>query len=946
MQINTEPACRHEKLKEKQCAEPKPSIDRKMLLVAVGLLSFLAILGFDIWNPTRTWSAHRSVIGEVSSKMSNEWTIAVSEDFDVLGPFPLKAREQHFLSPSYPIKVGPSYTHNASATYLSSLPDGGQVTWSNGKTSTPGQYQISYPDIRWASIRETQGWASLQHHSILRSTITISPSNIKTVTDRVQRPTAPHSLAISVKLGSFFAILPRGQGLKLGEDVAWYPGDIYGLGGPPHLIPLPTNLSLSSPFICDIFISVDYEIRLFGDPHAYAPRSETPRSVVNVAASLEQGEDALVVGEDHVFPDVVGGWMLGDALGIELKSLQGEWIFGGVDCSSRELDFSLNDPTFNISSGQTRRISLKINQAKAISDLPNLDLTIRFSSRNTSSRQITLIARINLHHIPALQSMTPDDLATLSPLKQTYWAPHASQALIVPPLHIGAPYTTPIIALHGAGVELTNPFWPAAIPRQDRSWVIIPSGGSSWGYDWRGPSLQDILAAVSALRVREPDMPAGLVVIGHSNGGQGTFHLASRYPDLVHSSMPAAAYQSAPLYVPETYSHGRYWVDPTLDSILKSSTAGGDNDRFLGNLVRGRVRVVHGGDDGNVPVWHGRAAVQTVKDWSLNSDIELIEVPQKDHWFADVFTHPQRSAIIADFASTAVKKTEFPQSFTLTVLWPRESGAMGGYRILDTKIHGRFASARIVNGTIVRSTNIRILSYQHPVGVGLRPAEIVLDSQPIQLGDSASGETLFRLTDGGTWEEVQQPLLDDLHPYAGPISRVLVSETAITIVVASDRGPMDVAKRLAWALYTYLALDIAIVSDDQMAEEAAAGVTRIGSVIVMSAQTPTIYGQSVLGHRPSEFRVAKDGSFELRGRHFSDAGTALLFMHSRHLFMHGTDLAGLERAFRAFPFRTGTPCPEWIILAKEVDTFSYGGILGAGFWGSNEISSDVMSWLA
>lgn len=62
---------------------------------------------------------------------------------------------------------------------------------------------------------------------------------------------------------------------------------------------------------------------------------------------------------------------------------------------------------------------------------------------------------------------------------------------------------------------------------------------------------------------------------------------------------------------------------------------------------------------------------------------------------------------------------------------------------------------------------------------------------------------------------------------------------------------------------------------------------------------------------------------------FDPAG--LLFMHgTRHLFMHGTDQSGLERAFRAFPVRTGTPNPEWMIIGPKSDVVSFGGIIGAG----------------
>lgn len=47
--------------------------------------------------------------------------------------------------------------------------------------------------------------------------------------------------------------------------------------------------------------------------------------------------------------------------------------------------------------------------------------------------------------------------------------------------------------------------------------------------------------------------------------------------------------------------------------------------------------------------------------------------------------------------------------------------------------------------------------------------------------------------------------------------------------------------------------------------------------------------------------------------------------------MHGVDEEGLERIFRLFPMRTGMPCPEWMIVDKRADSFSFGGILGAGY---------------
>jgi hypothetical protein len=126
------------------------------------------------------------------------------------------------------------------------------------------------------------------------------------------------------------------------------------------------------------------------------------------------------------------------------------------------------------------------------------------------------------------------------------------------------------INLDGAGVDITrNGLWADALARQARSWVVVPTGRTSWvrrlckipfsdlltythllfhsdchqGLDWHGPSAKDAWDAVEALNAilesRELFAPwkirskAPVILVGHSNGGQGAWFLASRFPDRV-----------------------------------------------------------------------------------------------------------------------------------------------------------------------------------------------------------------------------------------------------------------------------------------------------------------------------------------------------------------------------------------------------------------------------
>lgn len=65
------------------------------------------------------------------------------------------------------------------------------------------------------------------------------------------------------------------------------------------------------------------------------------------------------------------------------------------------------------------------------------------------------------------------------------------------------------------------------------------------GLDWHGPSAADAFATVTALcdilRTGFVDWvyprDTKLVVMGHSNGGQGAWYVASRWPDKVKAGM-------------------------------------------------------------------------------------------------------------------------------------------------------------------------------------------------------------------------------------------------------------------------------------------------------------------------------------------------------------------------------------------------------------------------
>lgn len=191
--------------------------------------------------------------------------------------------------------------------------------------------------ISWVSLRATEGWAALQHHAVLRTTLTVHPPR-----SGPQPPPAVPNFLVELKGGSFFSLSPADVGLEQRRDFVpeWYSGNIYQVDcAAPHVVKFPTVPSAVSPTVYHLYISGDYEvlssrssslvntslrcavqIRLFGDPKDGG--SEAPTLVISVNARFES--PSIHIGREtsyDVAPDFVEGFAFGDALGVGLRCL-------------------------------------------------------------------------------------------------------------------------------------------------------------------------------------------------------------------------------------------------------------------------------------------------------------------------------------------------------------------------------------------------------------------------------------------------------------------------------------------------------------------------------------------------------------------------------------------------------------------------------------------------
>ncbi|KAG8703698.1 hypothetical protein FRC09_004002 [Ceratobasidium sp. 395] len=257
---------------------------------------------------------------------------------------------------------------------------------------------------------------------------------------------------------------------------------------------------------------------------------------------------------------------------------------------------------------------------------------------------------------------------------------------------------------------------------------------------------------------------------------------------------------------------------------------------------------------------------------------------------------------------------------------------MGGWRVRELTVPGRLARIR-VDGTQVFTRNVHGLSV-NTSKAKLEHSWITIDNQRVELPDIST--VWLRRGVQSKWEVVE-PFSS--YP-SGPLSRILTSPTAISIIIPSTPNAYyrSLALRLAHNLYVYLKLDCVILND----KEALANHPLAGSVVVIGGY-PNKYGLHV---RSSALQALPDGTISISDAVYGRPGTAALSLSKDHLYMDAVDEAGYERAVQAFPLRTGVPGPEWMILGEECNEKGYGGVYAAGFWNREGLFSEVMSYFS
>ncbi|KAG8805334.1 hypothetical protein FRC17_005560, partial [Serendipita sp. 399] len=748
-------------------------------------------------------------------------------------------------------------------------------------------------------------------------------------------------LVADVRQASLFTIVP--EPIPKDFTLTWYNGNIYSLSNSSiQLISLPTSPSTDTATIYHILVSGDYEIRLFGDP-VDIEKQETPVQRLEVRLDVLQTKSPPPIipqNQLDVVPNFVDGWPLSSegALGIGILAMDSWWTVVAVESLTPGVGFELIESHFRLAPLQTRILPLRLRQT---------------TPYYGDSVMLSIIAQQGRHRA-TLPELTTTRVSITIPIVQkrrwrlggeTYKATYHLGTtpfyyMVKAPKHCNR--TAPaLLAIHGAGVETDNPFWTSSIRTQNSSWVIFPTGRTPWGFDWHGPSSLDVWGAFHAFReiLEQNELWKAcsidyhqVLLIGHSNGGQGVWYHASRFPDKVIAvaAVPAAAYIKSQQYVPLSLSHGAHFADVKLRMILEAALQPDDNDIFLSNLAVVPILATHGGNDRNVPTWHSRELISVLRSWNTYADTRYYEVDNEPHWWDTVLS----SDTVQDFIEetlTSHRSRHRTSAFTLTTLIPEETGSMHGFRILDIATPGLLARLRVRRSgddVAVSTVNTRQFSLDTECWGAI--SSITVDAQVVSFRPSANN--LWFAKDNGTWQSLAEPQL--VRP-SGPMNRILATTRPLTIVIPRSDIYVSYALRIAHSLLSYLRVDTNIAFDDEALRLHDQASMDCSNLVILGG-VDNIFGRAVLAKSPSEVRFTEEG-WQLRSYLFNEPGLGILFLHSHPvcssslvMFVFGMDAEGFERALRLVPLRTGVGVPEWIITSNSADATGAGGILGAG----------------
>ncbi|KAH7112153.1 hypothetical protein B0J11DRAFT_542760 [Dendryphion nanum] len=799
-------------------------------------------------------------------------SLAFDGTWQLLGPFQLGTREGSWGADPLEYFGGfRSLDFDPEAKFPSSLPVNGTARWSTikakqtGSSLTSGNVSLSvgYSNVDWNFLKVVYGWAAVQYQAWARGNLVIGGNETQ------------HIVLFTDAIIEYWI-----------DDVHYFGGDAYTFRKAPpvlHLSPGPHKI----------------ELRLWRDVRAFGgindPTIDVLLEATRVSGTLELATPGILVS------DVVDGKLASPIASITLRN-SGEGGVEIVSIESSDSNFTHNSDTSSVmlAAGQTRPVAFHIS----------------LKSHNASSLHIVI-------HYKSIRGEGQLRVSQSLSHKSIY-SPHKNHSLPI------------IISNHGAGVEASNPMVAHALdPVLDLcSWVLFPTGVTPWsGDDWHNWGFADVQAAVKAVPSwiehvgwTGPGVDVDRwIMVGHSNGGQGTWYTLTHHPDRLVAAAPLSGYSSIQKYVPY-----ELWqpTDPRRTAIISASLNSYRHEMLVENIKGIPVLQQHGELDNNVPTYHSRFLRQQLSLTDTNSTYS--EPPGQGHWWDGIMTTDPLTKFYKEQTINNVTLPRVLTDFDIVVGDPGDMGSKSGFRVTHLDDPGQYGRVH-VRGNIVTTSNVLSIEIQLKV---LQTESITIDGTGLSLaGTATSSVTLSKFASDwkvGTIYEEDENEIYRRGRQLGTMNAILRTRGPF-IIRHYGSNTSHVAIQISRNLHQYFYADAVIVS--------ASNSTIAGTGNVISVIIGTNVPSGLNSHFPIQVSAGGVSVRDFKGRihqYNSNRPISAIFLRPLpeerlELVVWGSNAEALVQASRLVPMMTGVGQPDFVVLGESARWRGVEGAIALGF---------------
>ncbi|MEC9072910.1 MAG: prolyl oligopeptidase family serine peptidase, partial [Myxococcota bacterium] len=283
-----------------------------------------------------------------------------------------------------------------------------------------------------------------------------------------------------------------------------------------------------------------------------------------------------------------------------------------------------------------------------------------------------------------------------------------------------------VLSLHGASVKGINQ--ANSYSAKDDMVLVAPTNRRRFGFDWELWGRLNGLNAMAHAKTEHDINPKRVYLTGHSMGGHGTWQFGSLFPGKFAVVGPSAGWISFETYGGSPFPEGPFgWARHSSDTL-----------RFISNLAKRAVYIIHGSADDNVPISQSQTMFNKLLD--ITPLLEFHIEPGAGHWWngdmSDGVDCVDWPPLIATMDSQWLDPWEMDFNFVSPSPWVSPSHSWVTLLSAVTPAEDMtVTSAREEDQVTVTTTNVRSLRIDTAPLLDAGVTQITVDGEPHTVSD-------------------------------------------------------------------------------------------------------------------------------------------------------------------------------------------------------------------